>query len=321
MDEFALIQRFFASHPVARRDVVLGIGDDAALLQVPAGHELVVSTDVFAAGVHFPEHTDPEAVGHKALAVNLSDLAAMGADPAWFTLNLSLPESDEPWLTAFARGLFRLADEYGVALVGGDTTRSRQIVIGIQIMGHAPAGMALRRRGARAGDGIYVTGELGAAAVALEFLEDRMPVDRKYHAAIRERLDRPMPRVREGRALRGIASACIDLSDGLVADLGHILEASGVGARVLLANIPLAPVLQEPQVFRLAGWEAAIAGGDDYELCFTVPPEREANLQECARRWKCGLRRIGRIEAEPGLRLIDPTGHPYTAQAQGYAHF
>lgn len=318
MNEFELIREYFASQPVARPDVVLGIGDDAALLNVPPEHELVVSTDMLVAGVHFPESVDARSIGHKALAVNLSDLAAMGATPAWFTLNLSLPQADPAWLKDFSQGLFALARQYDVALVGGDTTRG-PLTVGIQIMGFVPRWQALMRSGAKPGDRICVTGHLGEAALGLRLLRGQIILPDEYQMPVVMHLNRPTPRVAAGMALRGIASACIDISDGLAADLGHVLEASGVGARIRLDRLPLSPAYDA--AFEQAGWEPALAGGDDYELCFTVPPDRAATLQRAAGRFGVPWTEIGEIETRPGLRIVDAQGALYTPRVAGYDHF
>jgi thiamine-monophosphate kinase len=318
LNEFELIREFFAAQPVQRQDVALGIGDDAAVLDVPAGQQLVVSTDMLVGGVHFPEGTAPEAVGHKALAVNLSDLAAMGADPAWFTLNLSLPETDRVWLQRFCDGLFRLAREHRVALVGGDTTRG-PLSLGIQIMGLVPKGAALTRAGARPGDHIYVSGNLGEGALGLALLQGRVRMPEEFHRAVVTHLEYPVPRVSAGQALRGIASACIDISDGLLGDLDHILEASGVGARIRLSQLPVSPAYDA--VFDQVGWQPALAGGDDYELCFTLPPPGEAALRKQASRLGVSVQQIGEIEAEPGLRILDKSGGLFTPDFHGYDHF
>lgn len=318
MNEFELIREYFARQPVTRPDVVLGIGDDAALLAVPADQELVVSTDMLVAGVHFPAGTDPVSIGHKSLAVNLSDLAAMGATPAWFTLNLSLPEADPEWLEGFCRGLFGLARTHQLALVGGDTTHG-PLTIGIQIMGLAPRGQALRRSGARPGERIYVTGLLGEAALGLRVVQGRLDLPEEYRANVVQQLSRPVPRVQAGMKLRGLASACIDISDGLVADLGHILEASGVGARIHLDRLPVSPAYDA--AFAQVGWEAALAGGDDYELCFTMPPEHELAYRSASTRFGVSCSYIGDIEAQPGLRIEDRNGQPYAGTPHGYDHF
>lgn len=316
MNEFELIRRYFAA--AAGGDVVVGVGDDAAVLAVPPGMQLVVTTDTLVAGVHFPERTHPADIGHKALAVNLSDLAAMGAAPAWFTLNLTVPNADPDWLDPFSKGLLQLAREHRIRLVGGDTTRG-PLTLTVSAFGLVPAGAALLRAGARPGDGIYVTGVLGDAAVGLRFLHGGFDLPEEYRAAVLARLNRPMPRVREGQALRGLASACIDVSDGLLADLGHILEASGQGATIELMRLPVSLAFRA--AFAQLGWSLALAGGDDYELCFTVPAEREPALHAVSARFACGATRIGQIEAEPGLRVRDQAGGLYAYENMGYNHF
>jgi len=318
LNEFDLIRKYFACQPLARRDVILGIGDDAAVLEVPPGQQLVISTDMLVAGVHFPESTAPEDIGHKALAVNLSDLAAMGATPAWFTLNLSLPQVDPTWLEGFCRGLFALAGTYNVQLVGGDTVRG-PLTIGIQICGLLPSGQALTRAGAHPGDRIYVTGELGDAALGLLFAQGRLDLPESCRAHVIERLNRPLPRVTAGERLRGLASACIDISDGVSADLGHILEASGVGARIELRRLPVSPVYAE--VIAALGWAPALARGDDYELCFTIPAEHEPAFLRASVDMDVTCSYIGVIETEPGLRIVDENGADYRLPAAGYDHF
>lgn len=316
LGEFELIRRYFARPVVSRQDVSLGIGDDCALLLVPAGYELAASIDTLVAGVHFAPGVRPRDLGYKVLAVNLSDLAAMGAEPAWATLALTLPGADEEWLAEFAAGLFQLAERHGVQLVGGDTTRG-PLSVTVQIHGFVPAGQALRRSGARAGDRVYVSGELGAAALALR---RRQAAADDCAAAIIARLDRPQARILEGRALRGIATAAIDVSDGLAADLGHILEASGVGATIHLEDLPMCQAVAA-QVATDGDWSLPLGGGEDYELCFTVPPDREAELLETWRRFDCGCRCIGICEDMPGLRYALGADGLYVTAEPGYQHF
>ena len=317
LSEFNLIERYF-NRPSRRAGVVLGVGDDTALLRVPAGMELAVTVDTLVAGVHFPESAGPAEIAHKALAVNLSDLASMGAEPAWITLALTLPEADEAWLAAFAEGLFELADHHGVALVGGDTTRG-PLTVTLQAHGLVPFGEALRRDGARPGDGIYLTGSVGDAALGLAaLLEGReLPPEAFDHCV--DRLHRPLPRVLEGHALRGLASACIDVSDGVAADLGHILERSRCGARIEAARLPLsshfAAAFDRPE----AAWHTALSGGDDYELLFCVPAAREEALARRLPPDACT--RIGEIRREPGLLCVDAAGEPLDLGAAGYQHF
>ena len=318
MNEFELIRTYFARQPVTRDDVRLGIGDDAAVLVPPLGHELVVTTDLLVSGVHFLPDIDPAALGHKALAVNLSDLAAMGAEPAWFLLNIALPAVDEQWLAGFCDGLFALARRYHVQLVGGDTSRAPQVAIAIEAHGFVPAGQALTRAGAKPGDRIFITGALGDAGLALRHRQGKLQLSDAEFVYCAERMDRPTPRIEEGLALRGIASSAIDISDGLVADLGHILEISRVGAHLGLAQLPLS------QAYRThlagVGWDVALANGDDYELCFTVPPANLAALEKIKTRFP-GITEIGLIESGSGLRILDAAGKPYLPKTVGHDHF
>jgi thiamine-monophosphate kinase len=318
MTEFELINRFFASQPVRRPDVAVGIGDDAAVLDVPGGQQLVITCDALVSGVHFLPHVDPAALGHKSLAVNLSDLAAMGATPAWFTLALTLPAVDETWLERFCEGMYTLARRHGVQLVGGDTTRG-PLAVAITAGGYVPRGQALLRSGAQPGDLIYVTGTLGDAALALRCQLGEMRLPETDMAAMASRLDRPEPRLTEGHALRGIASSAIDISDGLIADLGHILEASGVGARLALARVPLSATYRAH--LGAVGWEPALACGDDYELCFTVPPDRRETLEKFRSSGLAALACVGEITAGAGMTITDDAGNPYRATRRGHDHF
>jgi thiamine-monophosphate kinase len=315
--EFELIERFFGAGGAARPDVLLGIGDDAALLDVGAEQALALCVDTLVEGVHFPPDAPPESVGHKALAVNLSDLAAMGARPTWALLSLTLPQVDESWLLSFSRGLKALAREHGVALVGGDTTRG-PLAVSIQLAGWVPPEQALRRDRARAGDAIYVSGRLGDAAAGLAIWQDKHGARHgAEEAQLIERLHRPQPRVALGQALLGRAHAAIDISDGLLADLGHVLTRSAVGARIEIERLPLSPALR-----RLHGDEqarrVALSGGDDYELCFTMPTGAQTGLEGLG----VPVTRIGLIEPAPGLRLCRSDGTPFDAgDAAGYEHF
>lgn len=318
MNEFDLIRQYFTRETSTRRDVVVPIGDDGAVLEVPADQQLVVSTDTLNAGVHFPPDAAAADIGHKSLAVNLSDLAAMGATPAWFTLSLSLPRIDPAWLEGFCQGLFALARTHHVQLVGGDTTRG-PLAVSITVNGLVPRGQALLRRGARPGDRLYVTGELGDAALGWLQHTGGLSLPEAARAQVLRRLHRPTPRVRAGLALRGLASACIDISDGLAADLGHVLAASHVGARVELARLPLSGVYrgQLPSL----GWQSAVSHGDDYELCFTLPAAHQAALSALAAEVTGGVTCIGEIEAPPGLRMLDADGQPYRPASAGHDHF
>ena len=319
MSEFDLIRTHFACLGGQRPDVILGVGDDCALLQVPAGQDLAVSIDTLVAGVHFLLDGDPQALGHKSLAVGLSDLAAMGAEPAWATLALTLPpewlHSRPDWLAGFCAGLDCLAREHGVALVGGDTT-SGPLAISIQVHGLVPHGQALRRGGARPGDLVCVSGTLGDAGLALRRVLGALSVT----DALRLRLDRPTPRVSLGLALRGLATAMIDCSDGLAADLGHILIASGVGAELDLARLPLSAEVAEV-VGEGGDWSLPLASGDDYELCFTLPSEMRPDLASIAARGGVDLRVIGHITEATGLRCRLPDGTDLALEHTGYDHF
>lgn len=314
MPEFDLIARIRDRVP-ARADVLLGIGDDAALLRVAEGQALVVSCDTLNAGVHFPLDAVPADIGHKALAVNLSDLAAMAAQPAWCTLSLSLPDADTDWLDGFLDGFLALAQTHGVALVGGDTTRG-PLSICVTVHGLVPEALALRRSGAQAGDQLWLTGSVGDAAAALALRTSTSPADPFLIA----RLHRPTPRVAAGLALRGLAHACIDVSDGLLADLGHVLAASGVGARVELARLPTSAALAA--AFGETGrWPLQLAGGDDYELCFTAAPEQHEAIAAALAAVDTLAQVFGRITATPGLQVIAADGRAYVPARSGYQHF
>ena len=312
--EFDLIARIRA-RAAARDDVVLGIGDDAALLQLPPGMQLAVTMDTLNAGVHFPAATAPADIGWKALAVNLSDLAAMGAQPAWCTLSLSLPGGDAGFVDGFLDGFLELAALHGIALVGGDTTRG-PLSVCVTAHGLVEPERALRRAGAAPGDDVWVTGTPGDAAGALAALQAGAAVDR----ALRARLDRPQPRVASGRALAGLASACVDVSDGLLADLGHVCEASGVGASIELDALPTSPALARFKSELRWPWQAS--GGDDYELCFTAPPGRRDAIKHALQAaGETAAARIGRIDVEAGVRALRPDGAAWTPAVPGYRHF
>ena len=314
MSEFDLIRRYFTrSTPGA----LLGVGDDAALLQVGQGKVLAVSSDMLAAGTHFFADTDPTWLGHKTLAVNLSDLAAMGAKPRWATLALALPSADEAWLEQFSAGFFALAGRYGVDLVGGDTTRG-PLNLCVTIFGEVAAQQALRRSGASVGDEIWVSGCVGDAALALAHLQREIELTPDQFAACEPALLKPEPRVALGQALCGIASSAIDISDGLLADLGHILDASGVGAVIDFSAVPISPTLRlYPQLAQ----RCALAGGDDYELCFTAPAAHRCELQQISDRLALPLTCIGTIVAGSGVVVHDEAGNCVNLQSEGYDHF
>ena len=314
--EFDLIARHFTR---ATPGAVLGVGDDCALLAPTPGMQLAVSSDMLLEGRHFSPQDSPASIGHKSLAVNLSDLAAMGATPRWATLAIALPEANDAWLTAFARGFFRMADQHGIELVGGDTTRGA-LTICITVIGEVPPGQALRRDGARVGDDVWVSGTLGAAALALAYRQGRLFMEQIDAAKVLPALYLPTPRVELGIALRGIASSAIDISDGLLGDLGHILERSQVGAVVEFAALPMLPVAQT-YLHENVARDCVLAGGDDYELCFTAPAEQRDTVLAAAQSAGVAVARIGCITAEPGLAVIDADGQPIPIDHTGYDHF
>ncbi|WP_455234202.1 thiamine-phosphate kinase [Thiogranum longum] len=314
ISEFDVIQRFFASRTPLRNDVVLGIGDDAALLKVPEGQQLAVAVDTLIADRHFPAGTDPFDIGYKSLSVNLSDMAAMGASPAWATLSLTIPEADEQWLQGFADGFFSLATHYGMALVGGDTTRG-PLSVTVQVYGLVRGDRVLRRDGARPGQAVLVTGTLGDAARALEQMQAGGDVD----AFLLTRLNRPEPRVAFGLALAGIGSAAIDISDGLLADLGHIVKASHCGATLWVDRLPASSTLK--RIGPEQRLPCQLYGGDDYELCFTVDADKAEQVIEIAGQQRLAVTEIGVIEAAPGLRCVRDDGSVYQPQRAGFDHF
>ncbi|WP_373785032.1 thiamine-phosphate kinase [Delftia acidovorans] len=318
MGEFDLIRRFF-QRPVRR--AALGVGDDCALLAPAPGMQLAVSSDMLVEGRHFFADVDPRLLGHKSLAVNLSDLAACGARPLAFTLALSLPRADAAWTEAFAAGLLALADAHGCELVGGDTTQG-PLNICITVFGEVPPGQALLRSGARAGDDIWVSGSLGDARLALEALLGHTTLPPGTLAAARQRLEAPTPRVALGQALRGIASSALDVSDGLLGDLGHILAQSRVGAS--LDTRLITPLLDAGRHTPLAIdllHQCTLSGGDDYELCFTAPADRRDAVQAAGRDSATRVTRIGCIEEQPGLRLIGPDGAAMAPRWTSFDHF
>jgi len=322
--EFDLIELIRARTAQPRGDVALGIGDDAALLNLPAGQQLVACTDTLVEGVHFPRGTAPQDLGWKSLAVNLSDLAAMGATPAWAMLALTLPHADQRFVEAFAEGFAQLARTHAVALVGGDTTRG-PLSVTVSAFGFVPENRALLRSGARVNDAVFVTGTLGDAAAALRLMRDsglgaRDSINEQARAELQSRLNRPEPRIAAGLALRDVASACIDVSDGLLADLGHLCVASGAGALIEADALPFSSAMfalfnsEERRAF-------ALGGGDDYELCFTASVDRADRLSADFARLGFGALRIGRIVAEPGVRVRDAHGNTVETSRRGWQHF
>lgn len=319
-NEFQLIQQFFqreqAEQPAV--GVLLGIGDDCALLQVPDGKQLAVSVDTLVSGVHFPADADPELIAQRALRTNLSDLAAMGAEPLWFTLALTLPTAEENWLRSFSRGLFSCANEFGVALVGGDTT-SGPLTITIQVMGQLNPGSAIRRDGANAGDFVLVTNYLGDGAAALASIQQKYQFTKEHSDYLQARFYQPKPRLYESTLIRNIASAALDISDGLVADLQHICNASDLGAVIDVESLPLSPALQSVEKISLA-YEWALSGGDDYELCFTVAPEKMPDIAMLVAQGKLQATVIGHMV--PGNSVnCEYQGQPFGLQRAGYQHF
>jgi thiamine-monophosphate kinase len=312
--EFELIDRI-RMRAASRDDVIVGIGDDAAVLQLPTGKQLVIATDTINRGVHFPDNTAPADIGWKALAVNLSDLAAMGAEPAWCTLSLSLPHGDILWVDAFLDGFLELAALYKVALIGGDTTRG-PLSVSVTVHGFVKPGCALRRSGACVGDDVWVTGTLGDATGALTQWRAGGVVD----PALRRRLDHPMPRLDAAPSIANVANACIDISDGLLADLQHVCDASGVGAEVELEAMPTSSALKA--AFDLPRRHLLQAtGGDDYELCFTAPPDARAVIEQIAHDTVTPLTRVGRIVSGHEVRALRADGSVWEAPRKGFAHF
>ena len=315
--EFELIKRHF-TRPAA--NAVLGVGDDCALVDVTNGMDLAVSTDTMVSGTHFFPDVNPENLGHKALAVNLSDIAAMGGMPYWAMLALTLPNVDHDWLAAFAKGFFDLAQEYNVSLIGGDTTRGPALVMTVTIMGEVPAGAALRRGGAKAGNDIWVSGNVGDAALAVAHRYGRIVLDATdYHEAVM-RLYEPSPRVALGQALRGLATAAIDISDGLLADLTHICRLSGVGATVDLGSVPVSSIGMK-HINSDEGRNAILAGGDDYELCFTAHPNSRESIEDLTDVLGIPITRIGQIKRGKGVSLLGADGKPVKIDGRGYDHF
>ncbi|UCH46704.1 MAG: thiamine-phosphate kinase [Betaproteobacteria bacterium] len=314
--EFELIDRYF-SRPTS--DATLGVGDDAALVEPSPGHELVVTADTIVSGVHFLPDTEPRSLGNKALAVNLSDLAAMGARPRWALLAVTVPKADDAWLSAFAEGFYDLARRHNVALIGGDTTRG-PLAITVTALGEVASGTALRRDGARVGDELWISGQVGSAALALRHIRGEVRLKGKGLEACMARLERPIPRVELGQALVDVASSAIDVSDGLVADAGHICTCSGVGIEISYADVPsISEVthLKGDQVIR----EALLAGGDDYELLFTVPAGESLQMDSISARLGLALTRVGRVVAGKEVHVLDESGEVIAVDIGGYEHF
>jgi thiamine-monophosphate kinase len=314
--EFDLIARYFTH---AQPNTDLGIGDDAALISVPPGHQLAISADMLVAGTHFFADADPYGIGWKSLAVNISDMAAMGAEARWATLALALPAIEEAWLAEFSRGFFACAAQFGVALIGGDTTRG-PLTISVQIMGTVPQQQALTRGGAQPGDDIWISGPLGTAALALAAMQGRYPLDKDALAECSGALHQPQPRASLGLALRQIAHSAIDISDGLLADLGHILQASGLGADLRFNDIPLSSITRQ-HVADSAIQSMVLAGGDDYELCFTAPSARREQIATLGKQLGLSMGMIGQTRSQTGIEVYDADDRRLDIQKAGFDHF
>ncbi|MCW9030227.1 MAG: thiamine-phosphate kinase [Gammaproteobacteria bacterium] len=316
--EFDIIRQYFMLNE-GRDDVVLGIGDDAAILSIPENHHLIQSVDTLVAGVHFPVETTPQDIAYKALAVNLSDMAAMGAEPAWFTLAITLPDDSSAWLDAFSKSLFSLAKKYNVQLIGGDTTNG-PLCISITINGFVPAGKALTRNTAQVSDKIYVSGTIGNAALALAAWQGECLLKDETRSFLNEQLNRPQPQVELGLLLREYASACIDISDGLIADLQHITDNSNVGAAIYFEKIPLSKELKLNLTDEALLLALVLSGGDDYELCFTIPENKQKEFDRVMKEQRISVSCIGEIESPPGVRCF-LNNKEIDIQGKGYEHF
>ncbi|MCF7980951.1 MAG: thiamine-phosphate kinase [Pseudomonadales bacterium] len=320
ISEFELIKQYFDDTVAQKQhaDLILGIGDDGAIISPRPNHDLIVAVDTLVAGVHFPVNASPYDIGYRSLAVNLSVLAPMGAEPTWFTLALTLPTAEREWLQEFSRGLLTLAHAHGIVLVGGDTTRG-PLTISIQVQGYVPTGQALRRDGAKAGDLIYVTGYLGDASGGLSLLQN--PDFTGHDEYLQRRFTEPQPRVSFGQQLRGLAHAAIDISDGLLADIGHIVDRSGLGARIDIEKLPLSS--ESVSFFgRQQAVDFALTGGDDYELCFCVAPAKVRQLEILAQKFVMPITCIGSIDEKPGVRLYNAQGEIIGIDSPiGYQHF
>lgn len=318
MSEFDLINQYFKTAAINREDVVLGIGDDCALLSPPPGKHLAVSTDTLICGVHFPENTKPEDIGYKSLAVNLSDLAAMGAEPAWVSLAISLPEVDHQWIASFMTGFSELARLYNVSLIGGDTTRG-PLSVTITVTGFVSAQSALKRSAAKPGDSVFVTGTLGDARLALDALLNNEPVHSSFEYCL-NRLNRPQPRVEAGLTLSAYQVAAIDLSDGLLADLGHICKASNTGAVIHLDKLPLSNELKDYYAPH-PDWQTILTAGDDYELCFSCAKRKAAAIMAEFKSKDIAVTCIGEITESHDIQCLLPDGSQLNIKQKGYNHF
>lgn len=319
MKEFEFINHYFQGRGITRRDVDLGIGDDCALVSVPDNCQLAVTTDTLVCGVHFFEDIPPRALGHRVLAVNLSDLAAMGAEPTWVSLALTLPSIDIEWLEAFTDGLHEIAEYYNVQIIGGDTTQG-PLTITVCAKGIVPKGKALTRSGAKVGDWIYVTGPLGDAALAIESRKQGIAITAENKQAVEKRFYYPTPRVAAGQVLRGLATSAIDISDGLVADLGHILRKSNVNATVQVEKVPMSEAMKET-LSEKERWPLVLSYGDDYELIFTVSDANRSNLEAKLKQYGVEAKCIGQILAGTGQLELTYRGEKFALPKRGYEHF
>ena len=319
LSEFALIKKYFQNLTDDDSSVQCGIGDDAAVIQIPHNMEIVLSIDTLLEETHFPADTLPSDIAYKALAVNLSDMAAMGAVPKWVLLSISLPESDEVWLEQFASGFLELAKQHSLSLVGGDTSRG-PLSITIQIQGLVPTGKALKRNGAQQGDLIYVSGTLGDAGVGLDIIQQKLVIADEYKKFFITCLNRPEISIDAGLHLRDVASSAIDISDGLISDLGHILEASHVGAEIEMEKIPLSEEMQQC-IDKMVAWNYALTSGDDYKLCFTAPAEQHDLIINTFEGINIPVSCIGKVAGETGLRCKDPEGTYFEPTGSSYTHF
>ena len=322
MKEFELIERFFAEPGKIgrRKDVALGIGDDAAVINVPANSQLVVTTDTLVEGVHFFSDIDPRALGHRSVAVSLSDVAAMGAEPAWISIALTLPKVDRDWIEAFSAGIFEICEYYNVEVIGGDTTQG-PLAVTVSAKGLVPQDKALTRSGANPGDWIYVTGTLGDAGVAIDAINDKLQPPFKYFTQLKARYEYPTPRLAVAQGLRSIASAAIDISDGLLSDIGHILKASDVGAVVNVDQLPLSDALRGSVADEAQREHYALCSGDDYELLFTVPEDKRGALEVGLAQYGVDLSCIGQIQGPQGKLELRKDNKPYPFEGEAYQHF
>tara|TARA_B110000238_G_scaffold196757_1_gene238100 strand:+ start:933 stop:1907 length:975 start_codon:yes stop_codon:yes gene_type:complete len=318
MKEFNLIKQFFTEQVTKRKDVILSIGDDCALIAPTERQHIAITTDTLISGVHFPVDTPARAVGHKAIAVNLSDLAAIGAEPAWISLALTLPKFDHLWLSEFCAGLFELCEYYNIQLIGGDTTQG-PLSITVTAQGLVPLDKSILRSGAKSGDWLFVTGELGDAALALQDIQGKVAIAPDFKEQVHSKLNYPKPRVLAGQSLREYASSAIDLSDGLISDLGHICQASGVGANIVLDALPLSEVLKDTIGIDKA-IELALAGGDDYELLFTVSEDKKVGMETALANAGTPVRCIGQINAS-GKITTTMDCKVVSINVQGFEHF